>query len=183
MEAKVSEILENVLSMLSLEGSFEVEEKEEGIFVTIELEDPGKLIGHQGETLSSLQLLVNQMVARQMETEGKKADKESGYESTQGVSSIVAQKQSGTVPQYKRVIVDIAGWRQSKEEDLAHRARAWAQQVIKDKQVMELPPMPAWQRRIIHMTVNGTEGVKSESVGEGQDRHLVISPDEQESAK
>ena len=67
MEAKVSEILENILSMLSLEGSFEVEEKEEGVFVSIETEEAGKVIGHQGETLSALQLLINLIVSKQFE--------------------------------------------------------------------------------------------------------------------
>ena len=47
---------------------------------------------------------------------------------------------------------------------------------------MELLPMPAWQRRIVHMTIEQTPGVKSESVGEGPDRHLVISVDESNNA-
>lgn len=146
MESKVSEILENILSMLSLEGSFEVDEKDSGIFATIELSEPGKLIGHQGETLSALQFLVNQILL-----------KESG--------------------EFKRVIIDISGWRQNKEEELAHKARMWSEQVVQTGEAMELPPMPAWQRRIVHMTIEGTHGVKSESVGDGADRHLVISSD------
>src|SRR5690242_5006200 len=109
MEARVSEILENILSMLSLEGSFEVEEKDDGVFVGIELSDPGKLIGYQGQTLSALQLLINMMVARSVEDS-------------------------------KRVIIDVAGWRQSKEEDLAQRARGWARQVMETGKPMELDP-------------------------------------------
>ncbi len=145
MEAKVSEVLENILGLLALEGSFEVEEKEEGVFVFIETEDAGKLIGRNGETLQSLQLLVNQIISRQVE-------------------------------ESKRVIIDVADWRRSKEEELAHKAREWAQEVIETKKPMELEPMPAWQRRIVHMTIEQTEGVVSESAGEGADRHLVISP-------
>ena len=145
MEQKVSEILENVLSLLALEGSFDVEEKEEGVFVSIETAEAGKLIGHQGETLAALQYLVNLMLSKQME-------------------------------ESKRVIIDVSGWRQSKEEELAHRARAWANQVLESGQAMELEPMPSWQRRIVHLTIEGTPGVKSESMGEGLERHLVISP-------
>ncbi len=145
MEAKVSEILENILGLLSLEGSFEVEEKDEGVFIFIETEDAGKLIGRNGETLQSLQLLVNQIVSRQIE-------------------------------QSKSVIIDIANWRRGKEEELAHKAREWAQKVIDSQKEMELEPMPSWQRRIIHMTIQQTEGVDSESFGEGLDRHLIIKP-------
>jgi spoIIIJ-associated protein len=145
MEAKVSEILENVLSLLSLEGSFEVNEKDEGIFVTIDTEDAGRLIGHQGETLAALQLIVN----------------------------LILSKEDG---EFKRVIIDVSNWRKSKEEELAHRARRWAEEVKESGKSMELDPMPAWQRRIVHMTIEGTEGVTSESMGEGMDRHLVINP-------
>lgn len=145
MEATVSGILEHILGLLALEGSFEVNEKEEGIFVTIDTDDAGRLIGRNGETLSSLQYLVNQILA----------------------------KQSG---EFKRVIVDVANWRSSKEEELAKRASEWAQQVIETDKPLELEPMPSWQRRIIHMSISDTEGVVSESVGEGMERHLVISP-------
>ncbi len=145
MEAAVSEILENILSLLLLEGSFEVTEKDDGVFVTIDTEDAGRLIGHQGETLTGLQLLVNLIAAHQ-------------------------------IPDSKRVIVDVANWKKSKEAELAHRARRWAEEVIESGQSLDLEPMPSWQRRIIHMTIQETEGVHSESVGEGLDRHLVIHP-------
>lgn len=148
MEEKVSEILENILSLIGLEGSFEVEEKEEAVFVAIESPDPGILIGRNGETLSSLQLILNLIVSRQME---------------EGAS--------------KRIVVDVSDWRKSKEEDLAQKTKGWAQKVIETKEPMELLPMPAWQRRIVHLEIENTLGVKSESIGEGPERRLVISPD------
>ncbi len=160
MEAQVSEILENILSLLLLEGSFEVNEKEDGVFVTIDTQEAGKLIGHQGETLTALQLLVNQIVFKQLSKTDEKKTK----------------KESAEPVQPKRVIIDVSDWRRGKEEELAHRARSWAQEVNESGQEMELDPMPAWQRRIIHMTIEGTDGVTSESVGEGLDRHLIIRP-------
>lgn len=147
METKVSEILENILGLLSLEGSFETEEKEEGVFVSIDTKDPGRLIGQQGQTLQALQLLVNQITSRQL-------------------------------PSSKRVVIDIANWRKGKEEELLNQAKSWAQKVLEGKENLELEPMPSWQRRIIHMTISETDGVKSESVGEGAERHIVISIDE-----
>lgn len=153
MEEKTSEILENILSLLGLEGSFEVEEKEEAVYVSIDTDEPGRLIGRQGETLTALQLILNLALSRQV-----------GMESS------------------KRVIVDVSEWRRSKEEELAHRARNWAQKVLETKESMELLPMPAWQRRIVHMTIEQTPGVRSESMGEGVERHLVISPDDSSQA-
>lgn len=145
MEAKVSEVLENILSQLALEGSFEVEEKDDIVLASIDASEPGRIIGNQGQTLSSLQLIVNLIISKQIE-------------------------------EPKRVILDVANWRRSKEEDLAHKARMWAEEVLESGKTIELDPMPSWQRRIVHMTVNSTKGVKSESAGEGMDRHLVISP-------
>lgn len=148
MEEKVSEILENILGLLGLEGSFEVDEKEDAVFVSIDAEDPGILIGRGGETLASLQLILNLIASRQF-----------GQDNS------------------KRVIVDVSNWRKSKEEDLAAKTASWAQKVIETEKPLELEPMPAWQRRIVHMTVEQTPGVKSESTGEEPERRLVISPD------
>jgi spoIIIJ-associated protein len=97
-----------------------------------------------------LQLLVNQIISKQLGSEKPE--------------------------EFKRVIIDVANWRKSKEEELAHKARQWAEQVKEEGQDLELDPMPSWQRRIIHMTIGETEGVESESVGEGPDRHLIIRP-------
>lgn len=148
MEEKVSEILENLLGLLGLEGSFEIEERQDGVFVSIDAEDAGILIGRNGETLSSLQLILNLIASRQIGGED-----------------------------LKRVVVDVSSWRKSKEDDLAQKAKNWAAKVLETKEPMELNPMPAWQRRIVHMAIESTEGVKSESIGEGQDRRLVISPE------
>ncbi len=146
MEAKVSEILESILSMLSLEGSFEVEEKDEGVFVSIDASEPGRLIGHQGQTLQALQFLINQILLKQVENP-------------------------------KRVILDVSNWKHDKEEELVQKSGVWAEQVKREGKPLELLPMPAWQRRIVHMIIQETDGVKSESIGEGLDRHLVISPE------
>lgn len=146
METKVSEILENILGLLALEGSFEVVEGPEEVSVSIETADPGRLIGFKGETLDALQLLVNQILSHQ---EGDN---------------------------FKRVIIDVAGWRKSKEGDLERRARGWAEEVVETGKPIELDPMPSWQRRIVHMVISEVDGVESESVGEGRERHLLIQP-------
>lgn len=152
METQVSEILENILGLLALEGSFEVVEGPEEVNVSIDTKDPGRLIGFKGETLDALQLLVNLITLRQSST----------------------KEHLGP----KRVIVDVVGWRKNKEADLERRARNWAGEVLESGSILELEPMPAWQRRIVHLIVSETEGVDSESVGEGKERHLVLKPSE-----
>mgnify|MGYP001594413764 CR=1 FL=1 len=153
MENQLSEILDNILGLLLLEGSYEVEETEEGFSVSIETKDAGRLIGARGESLDALQQLINQ---------------------------IMSQRSKGTLPskegkdQFKRVVLDVASWRKQKEEELIKNAQDFGKQVLESGQSMELAPSPAWQRRIIHMTVSQMPGLSSESAGEGRDRHIVI---------
>lgn len=151
MEEKLSEVLDNVLGLLLLEGSYEIEESEEGFLVSIETGDAGRLIGARGESLEGLQLLVNQIMSRKV-----------GENSPAG--------------EFKRVILDVSGWRKQKEEDLKIQAEAWGKQVLETGKELELEPQSAWQRRIIHMVISETSGLSSESMGEGRDRHIVIKP-------
>ncbi len=148
MEDKLSEILDNVLGLLLLEGSYEIEDTKEGFLVSIETKDAGRLIGARGESLEGLQLLVNQILSRK----------------TDGVST----------EGFKRVILDVSGWKKQKEEELKIRAREAGKQVLETGKEIELEPQPAWQRRIAHMAVGEIEGLSSESIGEGRDRHIVI---------
>lgn len=147
MENQLSEVLDNLLGMLLLEGSYDIEEAEESFMVSIETKDAGRLIGARGESLDGLQLLVNQMVARKVGEEG-----------------------------FKRVVIDVEGWRKQKEEELVQSAKSWGKQVLETEKEIELEPMSAWQRRIVHMTISEMEGLESESAGEGRDRHIVIKP-------
>lgn len=150
MENELSDILDNILGGLLLEGTYDIKDSEDGFSVMIETQDAGRLIGFKGEALSSLQLLVNQMLARK------------------------TCLPAGRAGEFKRVILDVAGWRKQKEEELLKQAKTWAEEVSESGKDMELEPMPSWQRRIIHMVVGEVDGVESESIGEGRDRHMVI---------
>ena len=145
MEERLGEVLDNLLGMLLLEGSYEIEETEENFSVSIETKDAGRLIGARGESLDALQLLVNQMVAKKVGEEG-----------------------------FKRVVIDVEGWRKQKGEELVASAQSWGKQVLESGQPLELEPQSPWQRRIVHMTISEMKGLSSESVGEGRDRHIVI---------
>lgn len=159
MEEQLSEILDNILGMLLLEGSYEIEEKEDSFLVSIETKDAGRLIGVRGESLDALQLLVNQMLIRETGVTLKEGEAFDG----------------------KRVVIDVEGWRKQKEEELIKNAQSWGKQVLESGKPMELEPQSPWQRRIIHMVVGEIEGLSTESVGEGRDRHIVIKIKDQKS--
>lgn len=77
--------------------------------------------------------------------------------------------------EYWRVNVDVAGYKQQRAERLAEKALVWVDQVKTSGQSMDLQPMNAADRRIVHQLA-GEHGLNTESVGEGRDRHIVLSP-------
>lgn len=145
MEEQLSAVLDNVLGLLLLEGSYEIEEGKEGFHVSIETSDAGRLIGARGESLEGLQLLINQIMSRKTGEE-----------------------------EFRRVILDVEGWRKQKEEELSRMAKEWGNQVLQERKEMELEPQSPWQRRIVHTVIGEMKGLQTESIGEGRDRHIVI---------
>lgn len=76
---------------------------------------------------------------------------------------------------YSRVNVDVAGYKQQRAERLEKTAEAWMKQVRDSGEVMELKPMNAADRRIIHKLADES-GIITESVGEGRERHVILKP-------
>ncbi len=76
---------------------------------------------------------------------------------------------------YSRVNVDIADYKKARADQIAERAEDWIKKVQESGEAMELNPMNAADRRIVHK-VSGDAGLQTESVGEGRDRHIVLKP-------
>ena len=77
-----------------------------------------------------------------------------------------------------RVNLDINDYRKNKESYIREMAREMADEVALMKGEKELAPMPAAERRIVHMEVAERTDVVSDSVGEGVDRRVVIKTKE-----
>lgn len=75
-----------------------------------------------------------------------------------------------------RINVDVGGYKRRRDDRLRGQAEKTADQVRKRGQAIELEPMSAAERRIIHITLAGDAGVTTESVGEGRDRRVVVRP-------
>jgi spoIIIJ-associated protein len=76
-----------------------------------------------------------------------------------------------------RVNIDVADYKKAKAERLTEIASEWVDKVKKSKEPMQLKPMNAADRRIIHKLASEA-GLSTESVGEGRDRHVVLKPSE-----
>lgn len=74
------------------------------------------------------------------------------------------------------IVIDVEGYRARREEQLSRLARQMAEQATELQRTMELEPMPANERRIIHITLRDDPAVTTESVGEGARRKVTIIP-------
>ena len=76
-----------------------------------------------------------------------------------------------------RVNVDVADYKKQHAERLEKTAEDWIKQVKESGEPMHLRPMNAADRRVIHKFAD-TEGLLTESEGQGRDRHIVLRPSE-----
>jgi len=80
---------------------------------------------------------------------------------------------------YDLVRFDCAGFRALRVEELKLAARVAAQRVRETHDAFHFNPMPARERRLIHLELTNAQGVRTGSEGVGERRHLVIYPTEQ----
>ena len=74
---------------------------------------------------------------------------------------------------YTRVNVDIADYKRQRADRLRERAEDWVKKVRDSGEPMDLQPMNAADRRVVHKLA-AEYGLTSESDGEGRDRHIVL---------
>jgi spoIIIJ-associated protein len=77
--------------------------------------------------------------------------------------------------EFWRVNVDIAGYKQQRANRLSEAAEEWIAKVKSSGESMELKPMNAADRRIVHKLADES-GLTTESVGEGRERRVVLKP-------
>ncbi len=74
-----------------------------------------------------------------------------------------------------RIIVDAENYRQRREENLRSLAMRVAQQVRSYRRSIALEAMPPHERRIVHIALSESKDISTESIGEGDERRVVIS--------
>ncbi|MFO7917698.1 MAG: RNA-binding cell elongation regulator Jag/EloR [Anaerolineae bacterium] len=77
---------------------------------------------------------------------------------------------------WPNLVVDVDGYKARREESLRDLAERMGDQVRETGRVATLEPMPAYERRIIHITLRDDPDVYTESTGEGEDRKVQIFP-------
>ncbi len=78
--------------------------------------------------------------------------------------------------QWTRVLVDVEDYRGRRERQLAELAQRAAERVLETGKMLQLEPMPALERRWVHLALRDHEGVGTQSIGEEPNRRVVVLP-------
>ncbi|MFZ2188481.1 MAG: R3H domain-containing nucleic acid-binding protein [Candidatus Moraniibacteriota bacterium] len=94
-------------------------------------------------------------------------------QSLQHIARVIIRKK---IVQPVNFILDVNSYRQEKKDSVVRLARNLAEEVINGKSEIIMRPMTAYERRIVHMELSKNDRIKTESIGEGDSRRIVIKP-------
>jgi spoIIIJ-associated protein len=143
---RVRELVVGVLDELDLEGDVEVVEDDDRITASIEGDEDYGLM--IGKRGQTIDAL--QLLAYQAAFRG--------------------------VRDRKRVVVDVAGYRDRRREMLTARADRAAEQALNGNHNVEMDPMSAQERRVVHEHLKDRSGVETYSEGDEPRRCVVVAP-------
>jgi len=93
--------------------------------------------------------------------------------SLQHLVNLIVAKREG---QWHRIAVDVENYRGRREEQLRDVADRAAKRVAQSGKIIQLEPMPAVERRIVHMALVENPSVRTQSVGVEPNRRIVVLP-------
>jgi spoIIIJ-associated protein len=101
---------------------------------------------------------------------------ERGGELLQSIEHLAQRALRLEPPWQDKIFLDCGGYRSLRIEELKMMARAAAERVQFSRQPFKLNPMSSRERRIVHLALESFAGVRTESIGFGPQRQVVIHP-------
>jgi spoIIIJ-associated protein len=144
--AVARELLERVVAALGVDARVGVAEADDEVVATVTGGDLGVLIGRHGQMIDALQYLANAIAHRTVGDERR------------------------------RIVVDAAGYRARRSATLETLARRSAEQASATGRRVELEPMSAVERRIVHEALKDDPEVETASEGAEPNRYVVVVP-------
>ena len=143
---EVREVLERILDAIGVRAQISLREDDESLVASLGGRELGLVIGKHGQTIDAIQYLVNAIVWR------------------------------GQVDGRKQVVVDAAGYRARREATLEALAVRSAERVVSAARSVELEPMTAVERKVVHLRLKEFDGVETTSDGTEPNRYVVVHP-------
>ncbi len=143
---KIKEVSKAFFAKADFEAEIEITSSQDStVSINLKMDEPQILIGERGQTLAETQHLLRAILRKQVAADG---------------------------PFY--INLDINDYKKKKAEYLKEMAKEAADEVVLTKKEKHLPPMPAFERRVVHLALASRGDVVTESVGLEPERHIVI---------
>jgi spoIIIJ-associated protein len=139
-------LVTRIMDGIGVAGRIDVEEEDELITVSCAGPDLGMLIGRHGQTIDAVQYLANAVMWRRHPEDRKE------------------------------VVVDAAGYRERRRTALEALAVRSAERALSDREPVELEPMTAVERKVVHLRLKEFDGVETTSEGTEPNRFVVVHP-------
>lgn len=144
---KSLEIVKNIVNLLEADVELKVNVSSGDYVIEVEGKDKGMIIGKHGNTLNSLQNYINFVINKSLPKD-----------------------------QRNYVIIDCDNYREKRKKQLIELALKTAKMVQQKKEPITLPPMLAFERKIIHLSLKDNQYVTTYSIGENPYKSVVIAP-------
>ncbi|MGZ8691395.1 MAG: RNA-binding cell elongation regulator Jag/EloR [Gaiellaceae bacterium] len=146
LAAEARALVTRIVDGIGVTGRIDVDESDELITVSCVGSDLGMLIGRHGQTIDAVQYLANAVMWRRHPEDRKE------------------------------VVVDAAGYRDRRRAALEALALRSADRALSDHEPVELEPMTAVERKVVHLRLKEFEGVETTSEGTEPNRYVVVHP-------
>lgn len=153
------DLLRGILERMGIAAKVELHDEEDKRVLEVVCEqddDLQRVIGRRGQVVDALQHLIGKMLIKGKSEKAERSEKPDG--------------------RGKPIVVDAGGYRKRHIERLEGLAARMAEKAMTTGKPVDLNPMPAHDRRIVHMALANVEGVSTRSEGEGDLRHIVVIP-------
>jgi len=146
LAGEVRELVERVAQSLGVSCRVELVEDDERVVAMCTGGEMAHLIGRHGQTIDAVQYLANAIVARAYGDERKE------------------------------IVVDAAGYRARRQATLEALARRSAERALSSSEPVELDPMTAVERKVVHTVLQDFPGISTSSEGTEPNRYVVVAP-------
>ena len=172
---KARNTLGTMLDYLGLNADLKAEVNENNLVLKIKSTEPGRIIGRKGQTLDSLQLLLNRIMFKGEEECPRISIDIDGYAENGSKSERPRRERSERADRNERRQRRERRGSGASEEQLIEQAKDAAKEVKKWGEPVTLPKMNAHDRRIIHITLENDPEIITASEGEGNLKKVVVS--------
>ncbi|MDQ2968680.1 MAG: protein jag [Actinomycetota bacterium] len=146
LAAEARALVTRIVDGIGVTGRIDVDESDELITVSCVGSDLGMLIGRHGQTIDAVQYLANAVMWRRHPEDRKE------------------------------VVVDAAGYRDRRRTALEALALRSADRALSDHEPVELEPMTAVERKVVHLRLKEFDGVETTSEGTEPNRYVIVHP-------